>query len=683
MADIGYIALLLALIVATFGVAVSFIAGFRRDATLATSGRNALFATAGLVALASVALWYLLLTNDLSIDYVASHTEQGLPLFYRFSSFWGGQAGSLLFWGLILAIYSTIMVAIEWKRQPRRGPYLVAILLIVQIFFLIINVFAANPFERLWLLADGTTHGAVFRPEGAALFIPADGSGLNPLLQNYWMVIHPVFLYLGYVGLTLPMALAVSSLISGQVDTGWVKTVRPWLMIPWLFLGVGVLMGSQWAYVELGWGGFWAWDPVENASFIPWLTATAFLHSIIIQRQRGMLKVWNMILAFLSFWLVIVGTFITRSGIIDSVHAFALSNVGPLFMGFVVFTFFGFLGLLWYRLPLLQSEAELDSVLSRESAFLYVNVLFVVAAFVTLFGTIFPIVSEWITSTKIAVGTPYFNKVDGPLFLAILVLMGIGPLLGWRRTSPEMLKRNLAPPLAFAGATFIFLAMLVTRRWVPVVAWSVCAMVVATIVWEFYRGARGRHIATRESYPVAMTQVVLRNQRRYGGYIVHFGIVLITVAVTGASSFQFNLKSSLQLDQSTELGGYTFTFTGIDEERAANHDAMIANVLVKKGDNVIGTLQPRMNFYRAISGRDQGPTTEVGLHINAREDVYIVFNGWDDQGQLGAFEFFVNPLMVWMWIGGLVLIAGTLFALWPIRVASTRQVRVPAGTQTA
>ncbi len=681
MADIGYIALLLALIVAVFGVVVSFIAGFRRDATLATSGRNALFATAGLIMLASVALWYLLLTNDLSINYVASHTEQGLPLFYRFSSFWGGQAGSLLFWGLILSIYSTIMVAVEWKRQPRRGPYLVAILLIVQVFFLIINVFAANPFERLWLLADGTTHGAVFRPEGAALFIPADGSGLNPLLQSYWMVFHPVFLYLGYVGLTLPMALAVSSLISGQVDTGWVKTVRPWLLMPWLFLGVGVLMGSAWAYVELGWGGFWAWDPVENASFIPWLTATAFLHSIIIQRQRGMLKVWNMILAFISFWLVIVGTFITRSGIIDSVHAFALSNVGPLFMGFIVFTFFGFLGLLWYRLPLLQSEAELDSVLSRESAFLYANVLFMVAAFVTLFGTIFPIVSEWITSSKIAVGTPYFNKVDGPIFLAILVLMGIGPLLGWRRTSPDMLRRNLAPPLAFAGATFIFLAMLVTRRWVPVVAWSVCAMVVATIVWEYFRGARGRHIATRESWPVAMAQVVLRNQRRYGGYIVHFGIVLITVAVTGASSFQFNLKSSLQLNQSANLGGYTFTFTGLDQERAANHDTMIANVLVEKGDHVIGTLQPRMNFYRAISGRDQGPTTEVGLHISPREDVYIVFNGWDEQGKLGAFEFFVNPLMVWMWVGGLVLIAGTLFALWPIRVASTRQVRVPAGTQ--
>lgn len=683
MVDIGYIALLLALIAALYGLIASLWGGLRRNATLATSGRNALFVTAGLILTAAIALWYLLLTNDMSVEYVATHSERSLPLFYRFSSLWGGQAGSLLFWGLILAIYSSIMVAIEWKRQPRRGPYIVAILLLVHIFFLLINIFAANPFNRLWMLPDGSSHGAVFKPAGASLFIPADGNGLNPLLQNYWMVIHPVFLYLGYVGLTLPMALAVASLISGQLDDGWVRDVRKWALIPWVLLAVGILMGSQWAYIELGWGGFWAWDPVENASFIPWLTATAFIHSIVIQNQRGMLRVWNMVLAFISFWLVIIGTFITRSGIIDSVHAFALSNIGPIFLSFIIFTFLTFLVLLWKRLPQLQGDAELDSVLSRESAFLYVNVLFLVAAFVTLFGTLFPIISEAVTKTKIAVSAPYFNKVDGPIFLAILVLMAIGPLLGWRRSSPAMLRRNLAPPFAFAIAVIALLIMMATRKWLPLVAWGTCALVLGSILWEYYRGAQARRTATKESWPVALAQIMIRNQRRYGGYIVHLSIVFIAVAVTGATSFQFNLKTSLKLNETAHLAGYTFTFTGLDQEKASNHDSMIANVLVEKNGKTIGTLRPQMNFYNAVSGRDMGPTTEVGLHTNPREDIYIVFNGWEQNGELGAFEFFVNPLMLWMWIGGLVMIAGTLFALWPITVRSSRRVSVPTALQPA
>ncbi len=683
MADVGYIALLVAMVVAIYGLIASLVGGYRRDDLLARSGRNALYATAGLVILATLALWYLLITNDFSIDYVASHSERALPLFYRFSSLWGGQDGSLLFWGFMLAIYSAIMIAFIWRKEPRRGPFIVATLLFVQIFFLAINIFAANPFERLWVLPDGTTTGAMFRPEGAALFIPADGTGLNPLLQNYWMVAHPIFLYLGYVGLTLPMAWAVGSLLSRQLDDSWVKSVRIWTMIPWIFLSIGILMGSQWAYIELGWGGFWAWDPVENASFIPWLTATAFIHSIIIQHQRGMLKVWNVVLAFISFWLVIIGTFITRSGIIDSVHAFALSDVGPLFLSFIVATFLGFLALVWWRLPDLQSATELDSMLSRESAFLFVNVLFIVAAFVTLFGTIFPIISEAVTGDKIAVGPPWFDKVDGPIFLAILFLMAVGPLLGWRRTSPQMLKQNLAFPTAFAVAVMALLLMMFTRRWVPVVAWTVCALVVGTIIWEFYRGARARRKATAEGWLTALGRVMTRNQRRYGGYIVHLGIVFIAVAAVGATSFQFNLKQSLKMNESTSLAGYTFTFVDLEEEPGPNHTSLVASVLVTKGDKTIGVLRPRMNFYSAISGRDQGPTTEVGLHTNLREDVYVVFNGWESNGQFGSFEFFVNPLMLWMWLGGVVLIIGATFALWPIPKSATRRVRSAAAAQPA
>jgi cytochrome c-type biogenesis protein CcmF len=684
MTDFGFVLLVVSFLLTIYGIVISIIGAKRNDPALAASGRNALYVVSFMILVATALLVYMLVTDDFSNEYVASHSERSLPMFYKVSTLWGGQSGSLLFWSLLLAGYSAWMVAVLWKKEPKRGPWLVAVLLMVQLFFLAISLFASNPFERLWVLPDGSTTGAVFRPEGAALFIPADGTGLNPLLQNYWMVGHPIFLYLGYVGLTLPFAYAAASLLSGELDDSWVKRVRLWNLFPWMFLTIGIILGSQWAYLELGWGGFWAWDPVENASFIPWLTATAFLHSIMIQEHRGMLRIWNMILAFLGFWLSIVGTFITRSGIIDSVHAFAVSNIGPLFFGFIIVTLVAYLILLWYRLPELESDAELDSLLSREAAFLYVNVLFVVAAFVTLFGTLFPIISEALTGTKIAVNAPYFNKVDGPIFLAILLLMGIGPLLGWRRTSNEMLQKSLAVPLALALAVAGAVFILVTRNWVPILAWSLSGLVVGTILWEFYRGAASRRRATGENWLRALWGVMARNQRRYGGYIVHFGVVLMAFGMVGAVAFQHNLKTSIPLNGTAELGGYTFRYLGLEQNQGPNYDEVVAKVEVTQGDREIGTLYPRMNFYHSRAGQDMGPTTEVGLHTNLREDVYIVLNGFENGGQLAAFELFVNPLMIWLWIGGLVMVLGTLFAAFPmnqpasVRVKSPRPVPQPA-----
>ncbi len=677
MSDLGFITLLIAFLFTLYGLVVSVLAARKKDPILAASGRNALYLVSFLILIATLAVVYMLVTDDFSNEYVASHSERALPMFYKVSTLWGGQSGSLLFWSLLLAIYSTGMVTALWKKEPKRGPWLVASLLFVQAFFLIISLFASNPFNRLWVLPDGSTVGAVFRPQGAALFIPADGSGLNPLLQNYWMVAHPIFLYLGYVGMTLPFAYATASLFSGELDDSWVKRVRIWNLLPWTFLTMGILLGSQWAYLELGWGGFWAWDPVENASLIPWLTATAFLHSIMIQEHRGMLKVWNMILAFLGFWLAIVGTFITRSGIIDSVHAFAVSNIGPLFLGFIVLTFVGYLALVWYRLPDLESDAELDSLLSREAAFLYVNVLFVVSAFVTLFGTLFPIISEAVSGTKIAVNAPYFNKVDGPIFLAILLLMGVGPLLGWRRTSNAMLQKSLAVPVALAlsvaGAVFI----LVTRHWVPILAWSLSALVLGTIFWEFYRGAASRRRSTNEGWLSALWGVMARNQRRYGGYIVHFGVVLMAFGMVGAVAFQHNLKTSIPLNGQAELGGYTFRYVNMEQTQGPNYDEMKATVIVTQGDRNVATLYPRMNFYHSRSAKDMGPTVEVGLHTSLREDVYIVLNGFERGGDLAAFEIFVNPLMLWMWIGGLVMILGAFFAMVPLKQPVPRRARTP------
>ncbi|RUA18014.1 MAG: heme lyase CcmF/NrfE family subunit, partial [Clostridia bacterium] len=584
MSDFGYIALLIAFLFSLYGIIVSIVGARKKNKALVTSGRNALYIVSALIAIATLVLVFLLMTDNFSNEYVASHSERALPMFYKISTLWGGQSGSLLFWSFLLAGYSVLMIATLWKKDAKRAPWLVATLLFVQLFFLLISLYASNPFSRLWVLPDGNTIGAVFRPAGASLFIPADGTGLNPLLQNYWMVAHPVFLYLGYVGMALPFAYATASLLSGELDDSWVKRVRIWNLLPWTFLAIGIILGSQWAYIELGWGGFWAWDPVENASLIPWLTATAFLHSIMIQEQRGMLRVWNMILAFLGFWLAIVGTFITRSGIIDSVHAFAVSNIGPLFLGFIILTFVGYLVLLWYRLPDLQSDAELDSLLSREAAFLYVNVLFVVAAFVTLFGTVFPIISEAVVGTKIAVNAPYFNKVDGPIFMGILLLMGLGPLLGWRRTSGKMLEKSLTVPvamaLAVAGAVFI----LITRNWVPIIAWGLTMLVLGTIVWEYYRGAMARHRATGASLPKALIGIMTRNQRRYGGYIVHLGVVLMAFGMVGAVGFQHNIKSSVELNKTIELGGYTFKYTGLDQRQASNHDEVIATVVVTQGN---------------------------------------------------------------------------------------------------
>jgi cytochrome c-type biogenesis protein CcmF len=409
--DIGHLILLTALVLAAFGIIAGYFGGQRRNTRLIQSSFNAVYAVAGLVLIATSILWYGLLTDAFQLSYVWNHSERALPAFYKFSALWGGQAGSLLFWCLLLSGYSAIVAFANRQRHQVIMPYVNSVLLTTSLFFLTLLVFATDPFARVG-------------------FLPPDGQGLNPLLQNYWMIIHPVMLYLGYVGMAVPFAFAVGALISKRLDNEWVRTVRRWTLIPWMFLSAGIIMGSQWAYMELGWGGYWAWDPVENASFLPWLTGTAFLHSIIIQEQRGILKVWNVVLIWLTYFLVILGTFTTRSGVLESVHSFARSDVGPYFLGFLIIILFGFLWLLFDRLPLLRGEHTIDSYSSREAAFLANNWLFAGIAFATLWGTFFPMFSEILTGERISVAAPFFNKVNGPLFLMLLLLMGRGAAAG-------------------------------------------------------------------------------------------------------------------------------------------------------------------------------------------------------------------------------------------------------------
>jgi cytochrome c-type biogenesis protein CcmF len=523
-------------------------------------------------------------------------------------------------------------------------PYAYATLQSSSLFFLVLLVFAANPFRMV-------------------NFVPEDGQGLNPLLQNYWMVIHPVMLYLGYVGMAVPFSFAVGALISKQLDSSWVRTIRRWTLIPWMFLSAGIIMGSQWAYMELGWGGYGAWDPVENASFLPWLTGTAFLHSVIIQEQRGILKVWNMILIWATYFLVILGTFTTRSGVLESVHSFARSDVGIYFLVYMIMLFVGFVYLLFSRMPLLKGENQIDGVVSRESAFLANNWLFAGITFATLWGTFFPMFSEILTGDRISVAAPWFNKVVGPLFLALLLLMGVGPLLGWRFTSPTALRRQFTWPLVVAvvvAAAMVFF----TQNIYPIIGMAICLFVLATIVQEYVRGVLARRRHNDEAIPVAMGQLIRRNGRRYGGYIVHLGIVMIGVAVLGNEFFQQTTNVTLARGESVEIGGYSLVYTGLESGREGNHVRIGANVAVFDADTdrQLSTVIPQRNIYDKTPDM---PTSEVGIRTTVLEDVYVVINGWENSGESATFTIYINPLTVWMWTGGVVIVLGVLLAIWP------------------
>lgn len=642
--NIGYLILITAFVLSAFGIVTGILGGQQRNARLIQSSYNSVLAVAGLVFAAALILWYGLFTNQFQVVYVWNSSEKALPTFYKFAAMWGGQSGSLLFWALILSGYSAIAVVSFRQRQAAIMPYVYATLLATTLFFLTLLVFSTNPFRQV-------------------AFMPEDGQGLNPLLQNYWMVIHPVMLYLGYVGMAVPFAFAVGALVSKRLDSEWVRTVRRWTLIPWMFLSAGIIMGSQWAYLELGWGGYWAWDPVENASFLPWLTGTAFLHSVIIQEQRGILKIWNMVLIWLTYFLVILGTFFTRSGVLESVHSFARSDVGPYFLGFLTIIALGFLWLLYDRLPLLRDEHQFDSYASREAAFLANNWLFAGITFATLWGTCFPMFSEILTGDRIAVAAPFFNKVNGPLFIALILLMGIGPLMAWRHTSVDALRRQFTWPTV-AGVVIAAVTLFFSRNVYPILGLAVCAFAAATIVQEYVRGVMARRTHNNEAIPVAMSQLIRRNGRRYGGYIVHLGMVLIGIAVVGNEFFQQTTNVTLSRGESTTLGGYELMYTGLESNRAANRMEIGARVVIfdVASGKEIDTIMPQRNIYDKTPDM---PTSEVGLHMNPIEDVYVVLNGWGEQGENATFTMYVNPLTVWMWTGGVVLVLGVLLAVWP------------------
>ncbi len=641
MVDIGYFAICLALAAGGYAVFASLLGAHRHHEGLIRSGENAALVLCGLYTVAALCLWYAIFTKDFQVQYVAENTSRSQPMQYVLASLWGGQSGSILFWGWVLAIYTGATILLNRHRYRALMPYAVAVLSVSCVFFAILSVFAADPFIRL-------------------PFTPQDGNGLNPILQHPYMAIHPPLLYFGMVGMTVPFAFGIAALIAGQLDNTWLRAMRRWLLIPWMFLGGGLLLGGKWAYVELGWGGYWGWDPVENASLMPWLAATALLHSVMIQERKGMLKVWNMVLLFFTFFMTIFGTFLTRSGIISSVHAFAQSNVGDYFVVYLVLITVGSAILLLRRLPDLKAENHLESFASRESAFLLNNWILLALLFAVLWGTMFPVISEALTDEKITVGAPFFNQVSIPMGLVLLFLTGAGPLFAWRRTSQESFRRNFGVPALWAIVTLVAMVLFGVRDFYALVSLTLCGFVTGSILLEFARGIAARRRTSAESVLRACYTLLTKSRRRYGGYLVHASMLMLFIGFTG-TAFTVDREVVLSKGESAAIGAYTITFQSLAFGDDDTKSVSAAALTLERGDSFLATLVPQRHFYK----RAQQNTTEVAIYSRWFEDFYIIFVGSAEDNASTKFQIYINPLVGCVWWGAGLFVLSSLWTMWP------------------
>jgi cytochrome c-type biogenesis protein CcmF len=669
MTLLGHLSLWLAFLVGLWGAITGFAGGAQRRLDLQQSARHATFALFAALLVAVICLEVAIFRHDFSVQYVASRTSRNLPTFYLWSALYSGQEGSLLFWAAVLSLFGALAQLLTGRRHRAYLPYVAAVTSLVATFFVSVLLFAANPFQRL-------------------PFTPLDGQGMNPQLQNPGMVFHPPMLYLGYISITIPFAFAIGALLSKKLDAEWLVAVRKWTIVSWLFLSIGLLIGMWWAYVELGWGGYWAWDPVENAALLPWLVMTAFLHSVMVQEKRGMLKKWNLALILGAWVLSIFGTFITRSGVISSVHSFTQSNVGYFFLAFLVLATVASFTLFATRLHLLEAETTLESIVSREASFLFNNLLFIGLAFSVLWGTLFPILTEWVRGVKITYGPATFNIVNIPLGLALLLLTGIGPLIAWRRASPANLRRQFAVPVTAGVFALLILLVAGMREFGPLLAFSLGAFVLATVTQEFARGARARHRQYGEPTALAVVRLLGRNRRRYGGYIVHVAIVLLFIGFAGMA-FKTETQATLRPGESVELKSpyghvYRFTHRSISQYNALNREITAALVEVRRDGKFIGRLRTEKRQHVDALGRPTfEPSTEVGIQSGLREDLYVVLAGLVNGTEQAVYRFTINPLVWWVWFGGFVLVIGGLIVLWPgggtVAVKGTTASRVQAG----
>ena len=659
----GSFALILAFVCALFAFFGGIAAIRTRHPLLVKSTRQAGMATCGLIFLATFSLEYLFFSDNFSVAYVVAHSNRDLSTFYKVAALWSGQEGSLLFWSFLLSIYVFSVLIAYRNKNGELMPYVGVILAAVQIFFLTLNNFVASPFKALGVPAANGVVDLVAR---------SDGNGLTPLLQYPEMVIHPPNLYSGYTGFTIPFAFALAALLARYPGEKWIHLTRKWTMIAWCFQSAGILLGAHWAYAVLGWGGYWGWDPVENASLLPWLTGTAFLHSVMMQEKRGMMKVWNVWLVFSTFLLCILGTFLTRSGVVSSVHAFAQSSIGNWFVGFIAMILIVCFAAYFKNRDYLKSENQLDAIVSRESSFLFNNLLFLVACIAVLSGTLFPVFSEAVSGSRISVGAPFFNKVMIPIGLLLLFLTGVGPLLAWRKTSAESLKKNFARPLLLGIAAGAAAFVLGLREYYSLACLILCVFVASTIVMEFYRGAKVIGTRSGASLFASAVELTMRNTRRYGGYIVHMGMVFVFIGLAGAA-FNKDAQKDMQLGSSLQIGRYTLILQSFDAKPGKNYTAERLIVEVLEGKKQVMMLYPERRLFQ--TNAESG--TMVAIHSTLRDDLYVVYAGQSPDTSLPVIHAYLNPLVKWIWFGGVIVVCGTLVALLPNR----RAVLVFAGAQ--
>jgi cytochrome c-type biogenesis protein CcmF len=722
---LGRACLLVALAIAVYGVGASLYGARSRRREWITSGRRAVYALGGTLGLAFVVLEAAFVRSDFSFDLVQSHSSTTTPLFYRLTALWSSQEGSLLLWATLLAFWSSVVVFLTRKRLREVAPYATAVLLGFAAFFVSLMVFLETPFAR------------VVGP------VPAEGVGLNPLLRHPSMMIHPPMLYSGYTLFAIPFAFAVGALVTRRLGAEWIRSTRPFTLAAWFFLGIGIVLGARWSYTELGWGGYWAWDPVENASLMPWLTGTAFLHSVMIQEKRGMLKVWNVSLVLATGVLAILGTFLVRSGILDSIHAFGASTLGVPFLVLISVLIAGSVVLVVSRAADLRSEHRLDSLFSRESMFLLNNLVLVGLCFVIFWGTFFPLISEAVTGSKASVGPPWFNRYITPLALVLVLLSGVGPVIAWRRATLANLRRTMLGPALFAVAVLVALLAAggVADKPAALAMFVLGAFVAGTVAQELWRGVRARRAMSDDSWPVAVISLVRRNRRRYGGYVVHLGVALLFVGIAASSAFQVARDVELSPGQSTRIGDYDVTYvrpTGsvVPAKNGRLERIDLGAVLrISRDGRVVGTMRSRRSFFPSaapmlgpVSRYFEGDaTSEVALAAGLRRDVWTVvapdvgdlmprvkegdrvFARAAKSGELSAsdssvllgealrglassytrqpppatFRLIVSPLVSWIWIGALIVFLGGLIAIWPAPSGAARRVRATYAARVA
>ena len=649
-ATLGYSCILLALVLAIWGIAAPILHARIGIQAFHASARYAIAGQFVLVTTAAGALIYALVATDFSIRYVALNTTLNTPVYYRVTGLWGALEGSLLLWEWILIIFSALVAWRYRKRMQEFMPWVLMVFAIVSAFFLAVIAFASNPFETMFP-------------------VPLDGRGLNPLLEDANMLSHPPLLYTGFVGLTVPFAFAMAALIRGKLDQSWIVATRHWTITAWFFLTLGNIVGAWWSYHVLGWGGYWAWDPVENAAFMPWLPATAFLHSVQVQERRGMLKTWNLLLIIIAFSLTIFGTFLTRSGILSSIHAFSAGPVGFYFLGFLAFVLISSLGLLAWRSDQLRGQPELDSVVSRESAFVLNNVVFVSALFAIFLGTVFPLLSQAVVGVQVSVGAPYFNSVMAPLFLLLVFLMGVGPLIAWRRASWDNLKRNFTWPTAASLAVAVGLFAGGIRSFFLLLGFTLCAFAVSTMVFDTFLSLRARRRQAGEGPLRGLGTLIRRNQRRYGGFVVHLGVVLIVLGIAGSMAYSIEREATLNVGETLTAGSYRVAFEGLRGSQQPTHYRMEGAFQVSQNGRALGRLSPTLKFFPA----QDSPIGRAVFRSTLKEDLYLILSGFSDVGRNQAtLKVLIRPLVLWIWLGGFVITLGTLMTILPLgRAART------------